>query len=162
MDIEDVPVSAGLKIVRRGAEMDLDEEAIEWAEVQRLIQEREWGPILCLPPTDDDFFSGLQGGDAFDTHDYMRQYGGDFRKVRAAMTWSKREHRHALLMLEMILDRIPYRAKYAVLRLLKEGLIGPEHCMGEMARAAYWYGRVLAARATMERIEEARWRGGGR
>ena len=118
--IEDVPVSPLLRRVHESS----DEEAIEWSEVQRLLFERDWGPILALPATDDEEWlprnvdeNGLDES-AFNTYDFERQYGGGWAKRRRyAVRRTFQEYRERLWMFEMIFDRIPSPGKYEVMRL---------------------------------------------
>ncbi|HOW71089.1 MAG TPA: hypothetical protein PKY77_10850 [Phycisphaerae bacterium] len=78
--IEDVPVGARVMVIRQSETAKDDDDVVGWSEVQRLLYERDWGPILRLPATENDFFSGRQwenGVDvsAFNTYDFQRQRG---------------------------------------------------------------------------------------
>lgn len=150
--IEDVPESAALRLVRESRTQEQDEEAIEWSEVQRLLFERDWGPILALPGQDDEGWlprsmdeNGLDAS-AFATYDFERQYGdGRARRRRYALDRTLQEHRERVWMFEMIFDRIPNTGKYQVMRLLKQGVISKDHCIGEMREAVRWYLRAQDA-----------------
>lgn len=160
--IDDVPVSPALKVVRQGEEPEA-EDAIEWAEVQRLLYEQMWWPILQLPKTSDDFFLNRQVQDgvdvsAFNTHDFQRRRP-PFDRYRYALKMAQQERQHALWTLEMILDRIEDRGKYRVMKQVREGLIEPGSLEGDLWRAAVWQRRCVAAREKIRRIAEAKQRG---
>ncbi len=147
--IEDVPESAALRLVRESQVGEQDEEAIEWSEVQRLLFERDWGPILVLPDQDDEGWlprnideNGLDES-AFNTYDFERQYGdGWAKKRRYAVRRAFQEYRERVWMFEMIFDRIRNLGKYEVMRLLKQGVLSKDHCIGEMREAVRWHLRA--------------------
>jgi hypothetical protein len=157
--VADAPVSPWLKVVRRGDLPEDDEEAIEWAEIQRLVSEQMWGPILALPASRDDFF--LRGDwedgvdiSAFNTHDFARSSGHSYRYGRA-MNRARQEYREALWMYEMVRDQLDNPAKYTVLMYLEKGVIDVEHCVGSMRHLAIVRARCVAAAAEMDRIRKA-------
>ena len=168
IQIADVPVCPQIKVIRKGREPDAKngEDRIEWAEVQRLLFEQDWGPILALPPTKNDFFLERQWEDgvdvsAFNTHDYLRtrrKFDGTQYTIREAV----QKHREALWTLEMIMDRIKSPAKYMVLKYVENGVIEPDMCEGDMWRAAVWHRRGLQLREKIRQLRERRWGGGGR
>ena len=147
--IEDVPVSPLLRRVHGSQVEEQDEEAIEWGEVQRLLFERDWGPILAIPADDDEGWlprnvdeNGLDES-AFNTYDFERQYGdGRAKRRKYAISRAFQEHRERVWMFEMIFDRIPNLGKYQVMKLLKQGVISKDHCIGEMREAVRWYLRA--------------------
>jgi hypothetical protein len=142
--IEDVPVSPVLRRVHGSQIEEQDEEAIEWNEVQRLLFERDWGPILAIPAQDDEgWLPRNTEEDAFDTYDFERQYGdGRAKRRKYAISRAFQEHRERVWMFEMIFDRIPNLGKYQVMKLLKQGVISKDHCTGEMREAVRWYLRA--------------------
>lgn len=148
---EDVPVSPVLKVVRQSesAVEEDEDDVIGWSEVQRLMYEQMWGPILDLPVAKDDSFLQRQWEDgvdasAFNTHDFRRIHPEFGRKVYAVRQ-AEREHQHAVMMFEMVFDRVKQPGKYVVMRYLKRGVIQPEMCTGQMQRAAIWDRRVQKA-----------------
>jgi len=160
--IDDVPVSPALKIVHQGEEQE-DEDIIEWSEVQRLLYEQMWGPILDLPPTNDDFVWRKQWEDgvdasAFNTHDFQRAYGAPWGRYKFALERAQEEHRHAVFTLEMVLERIASREKYQVLKLVREGVIGSDECEGDMRAAVIWDRRRREALESIKAIKAAMWR----
>lgn len=155
--IEDAPVRASLKVLRQSEIAEDDEDAISWSEVQRLLHERDWGPILRLPATEDDFFSGCQLDGAFDTHDFWRQQGGNVRRYNAALAWAMFEKENVLITLSMILERLPEVASYRVLKYAERGVIDESMVVGDDMKAAVrWNRRLLAVKEKIGRIAEAR------
>ena len=126
------------------------------------MHERDWGPILQLPATEDDFFCGRQWEDgvdvsAFNTHDFWRQRGGNMQRYNAAMAWAVFEKKNVLCTLSMILGRLPKVASYRVLKYVKLGVIDESMVVGDDMKAAVrWYRRLLAVREKMDRVAEAR------
>ena len=166
--IGDMPVSPRVKVIRKGMgqEAGNERDAIEWAEIQRLLFEQDWGPILALPPTNNDFFMKGQWEDgvdvsAFNTHDYQRTHR-KFDGTRYAIQETIQKHRQATWMLEMIMDRIKSPAKYTALRYVEKGVIEPEMCEGEMWRAAVWHRRCLKLEGEVQRLKERQWGCDGR
>ena len=166
--IKDIPVSPRIKVIRKGISQEAgkEEDRIEWAEVQRLLFEQDWEPILALPPTKNDFFLKGQWEDgvdvsAFNTHDYQRTHR-KFDGTRYAIQETIQKHREATWMLEMIMDRIKSPAKYMVLKYVENGVIEPDMCEGDMWRAAVWHRRGLQLREKIRQLRERRWGGGGR
>lgn len=121
--IEDAPVSASLRVLRQSEVAEDDEDAVSWSEVQRLLHERDWEPILRLPATEDDFFSGHQWDGAFDTHDFWRQQGVNIRRYNAALGWAFREEECVMITLSMVLDRLPLIESNLVFDYLRRGVI---------------------------------------
>lgn len=160
--IEDAPVSASLRVLRQSEVAEDDEDAVSWSEVQRLLYERDWGPILRLPATEDDFFSGYRCDGAFDTHDFWRQHGGNVRRYNAAMSWAMFEKKNVLITLSMVLERLPKVEAYQVLKYVKRGVIDESMVIGDDMKAAVRrYRQLLAVKEKIGRIAEAkrRWRG---
>lgn len=159
--VMDVPVSPALKVVRQGDQQE-DEEAIEWSEVQHLLYEQMWGPILDLPPTNDDFIWQKQWEDgvdvsAFNTHDFRREHG-EFNRYGFALSRAKDEYRSAVWTLEMIMDRIRNPAKYQILKYVRQGIIDADMCEGDMRAAVVWTRRCREAREKITAIQRAMWR----
>jgi len=157
--VADAPVSPRLKVIRQHDLPEDEEEAITWSEVQRLVFEQMWGPILRLRPTQDDFFlhgNSEEGVDisAFNTQDFARK-SGQSRRYGPAVSMAKQEHREAVWMFEMTLGSIKGEAKYRVLKYLKDGVIGVEHCVGPMRRLAIRFSRMQEAEAKIYRIMDA-------
>jgi hypothetical protein len=97
-------------------------------ELERWAMHQQWGPILDLPvrrnhrwtrPTVD-AFGNLDG--AFATMDFERLYG-TFDKFRYKSDKLREELESQLIMLSIIIDRVPGRSKYIVLRYLNMGVI---------------------------------------
>ena len=161
---KDIPVSPQLKILQTTSEQQDDPEAIEWSEVRHLLFQHEWGPILELPVTRNDFFLQRQfdedGVDvsAFNTHDFERYYGESERYIYA-LGDAVRETQRAYWTFEMIFNRIKSPAKYLVLRYTKQEVIEPDMCEDiDMWQAGLWYRRFRRAAEKLRRMKEARWK----
>lgn len=166
-EVDDVPVSplfSEERGNRYGSVPGLDDEELaDPRELERQLLLQDWGPILALRPTKDDFFLHGQwenGVDvsAFNTHDYHRRYGG-FDRCRYALAQARREYREAVWMLETLIDRVKSPAKYAVLEYLQSGVIDASVCLGDMKGVAVWNARVRAAMEKMRGIRDVRDRG---
>ena len=106
-----------------------DEEMADPAELERWVRFQEWGPILMLPvkkrqrwiqPTVDE--SGHLDWGAFGTVDFERLYG-KFDKARYKADKLREELDSQLIMLSMLMERVPGRAKFIVLKYLNMGVI---------------------------------------
>ena len=159
---EDVPVSARVKVVRQSETVEDDEDAVSGSEIKRLLYERDWGPILRLPATESDFFSGRQWEDgvdvsAFNTYDFWRQHGLNLRRYNAAMAWAMFEKRNVLITLSMVLERLPKVEAYRVLSYVKRGVILESMVVGsDMQAAVRRYRQLLRVKDKIAGIAEAR------
>ncbi len=161
--VADAPVSPCLKVIRQSELSEDDEEAIEWSEIQRLIFQQMWGPILDLPVREEGFFAHREFEDgvdvsAFNTHDFRRLHPRHSSKYSYALGQAKREYREAICALEVIMGRIQHPSKYLVLFLVKRGVLEPEMCVGDMQRAAMCQRRLRTIGKKIEEIEDARYR----
>ena len=166
-----VPASALLRVERDtdyGSVPGLDDDELASpAELERWVMIREWGPILALPvnghrswirPEVDE--SGHVDWGAFGTI--------DFERLRSPLdrAWYKvarlrEELKDAVIMLSIVIERVPGRSKYLVLKYLRMGLIVFEHIVDDDMRAiAKWYLRVRRLREQIEELERARLRRG--
>lgn len=109
-----------------------DEELADPAELERWVMYQQWGPILALPvkrrhrwfyPTLDEH--GKPDG-AFGSVDFERLYG-KFDKFRYKADKLREELASHMIMLEMLMERVPSRAKYMVLKYLNMGIIDLDH-----------------------------------
>jgi hypothetical protein len=167
--LDDIPSSAAVKVIRHGVQDDADPEAIEWSEIQRLLFERDWAPILALrqpatrwsvPKTIDENGHDVS---AFNTGDFERLHGPRYDRFGYAIDHAKRERDRALWMMEMLFDRIPGKAKYVVLKYLERGVIDESMIANhDLQRYLYWSRRHVAAMEKITRIRKARWQCGGR
>ena len=108
-----------------------DEELADPDELAKYITKQEWGPILNLPvrgrrgwtrPT----FADYGNSNAFLTVDFERLYG-TFDKYRYKADKLREELEFQIIMLSVIIDRVPRRSKYQVLRYLNMGVIDLDH-----------------------------------
>ena len=163
----EVPESAVVKRQRPdpyGTVPGLDrDELAQPEELERQVFYKEYGPILALPVPKDrsgfraaiDPVDGTVYG-AFGTVDFAR-CRGKFDRVRYKADKLRERLKDATIMLSIVIQRVPGRAKYGVLRYLKMGVIGMEHIVDQDMRAvAKWYLRVRAIRGQIGELVEAR------
>jgi hypothetical protein len=162
-EVEDVPVSALLHEGRRnkyGSVPGLDDEELaDPAELERQVMLQEWGPVLMLPvrgkrggfrpELDED---GMEWG-AFASVDFERTMP-ELDKARYKADKLREELRDVLIMLSIVKERLPGRAKYLVLKYLRMGVIDEEHIVSEDMRALAKLHR--RARRLQEQIAELR------
>ena len=139
-----------------------DEELADEAELERMVVLEQWGPIMALPcrsrsgfrPVIDEH--GHRDGGAFGTWDYEMLYG-KFDKSRFKAQKLREELRRCLIMLEMVTQRVPGRAKYLLLKHLAEGVIDFDHMEdADMQAIARWYLRAKRIRQQVRELEVAR------
>jgi hypothetical protein len=163
-EIDDVPVSPLFSEERRsryGSVPGLDDEELaDPCELEHQIMLQDWGPILALRPTRDDFFlhgqweNGVDAS-AFNTHDFVRKHG-EFDRYRYALSHAHRELREATWMFEGLIDRVKSPHKYLVLEYLQRGIINSSHCVGDMQGVAVWDARIKSVQDKIRRIKDAR------
>lgn len=135
-EVDDIPVSAGLKVLRPsqyGTIEDLDEdEMADPDELERTVWQEEFGPILALPqrgrkhgfkPNFDE--NGEIDFGAFATVDFARTQP-EFDKIRYKADKLAQELKHVLITFSIVSDRIPGKTKYKVLKYLKMGYLEPD------------------------------------
>jgi hypothetical protein len=80
-----------------------------------------------------------------------------FRKRRFKAQKLREELRRCLIMLEMVTQRVPGRAKYLLLKHLAEGVIDFDHIEdADMQAIARWYLRAKRIRQQVRELEVAR------
>jgi len=140
-----------------------DEELADPDELERQVFAEGWAPILGLPeprrssirPAADES-GGLDWG-AFATVDFER-YSGGFDKARYRAEREREQLKDKLIMLAIVKERLPGKAKYLVLKYRRMGVITMEHIVNEdmLALAKLWLdierkkaeiGRLYAASA---------------
>jgi hypothetical protein len=134
-----------------------DEELADPDELERQIHRAEFGPVLALPvrqgagafrPELDD--SGFAWG-AFASVDFERT-APESNKVAYKIHKLREELRDALILLSVVRDRMPGRAKYQLLKYLQMGIIDFEHLEDEDMRILARY--HLRARRIEQEIRE--------
>jgi len=139
-----VPEAALLKRERQnryGCVPDLDEEELaDPGELERQALREEWGPVLALPskakaegirPAVDE--SGGVDLGAFGSVDFERGRP-EFDKARYKAEKLRERLKDVLIMLGIVKERLPGKAKYLVLKYLRMGVIGPEDVVSEDMR----------------------------
>ena len=167
--IDDVPESPILKVLRPsmyGSVPDLDDEELaDPDELEEQVYREEFEPILTLPikakkggirPDYDE--SGKVDFGAFATVDFERMYGG-FDKARYKADKLREELRDVVILIEIVNERIPGKAKYRVLGLVRKGKLELEDIVYEDVRAlAKLYLRALKLRQQITQLKEQSWK----
>ena len=167
--IDDVPESPVLKVLRPsiyGSVPDLDDDELaDPDELEEQIYREEFEPILTLPikakrggirPDYDE--SGKVDFGAFATVDFERMYGG-FDKAKYKADKLREELRDVVILIEIVNERIPGKAKYKVLGLVRKGKLELEDIVHEDLRAlARLFLRALKLRQQISQIKEQSWK----
>lgn len=164
--IHDKPVSALLKREHNnkyGSVPGLDDsELADPDELERLVLEREFAPVLALP--DKAGRSGIrpnidEGGrvdwGAFGTVDFDR-YGQQFDKLRYKADKIAERRKDVLIMFGIVNERIKAWAKYLVLKYLRIGIIELEHVIDDdMSAMARLFLRAERMKKEIAELREA-------
>jgi len=164
-DVDDVPVSALLSVGRKnkyGGVLGLDdEELLDPDELERMVYQQEFGPVLTLPvksrsswiqPVIDED-GGVDFG-AFGTVDFERTMP-EFDKARYKADKLREQLKDLMIRISLVKERLPGKAKYMVLKYLKMGIIGMEHIIDfDMLCLARLYLRARRLRDEIWRLEE--------
>lgn len=164
-DVLDVPASPVLKVLKRkryGSIPDLpDEELATVDELERVIFEREWGPVMSLPvwkgngwikPNIDE--NGHVDYGAFASIDFDR-HKPKFDTARYKAGKLKEELRHLINHIETINDSIPGKHKYKLLRYVRHGIIDKDDIPDwDIWQLAVHYMRALKLRKEIAGLEE--------
>jgi len=162
-EVEDVPVSVLLPVRRDsgyGSIPDLDDDELaDSEELERQVLAEQWGPILALPlqgkrerfqPSVDE--SGRVEG-AFGSVDFDR-VGPELDRARYKAEKLKEQLGDVLILVGIVKERLPGKAKYLVLKYLKLGIIELDDIVKEDMRslARLW----LRAKRLQNEIAELR------
>jgi len=140
-----------------------DEELADPDELERVVHKEMWWPILSLPqprrecpirPNMDE--DGRIEWGAFGTVDFNR-YRPEFDKLRYKVEMLKEKLKDLVFMLTTMSARVPSRAKYKILKLVRAGLLD----MGDIADNqmyffAEMYMRAWSLRKEIEQLQEKR------
>lgn len=141
-----------------------DEELADPEELERMVFLADWGPILALPagprtgfrPSIDELGHIDRG--AFGTVDFERLYG-KFDKARYKADKLREELRYVIIHLGTLLEHVPGKAKYSVLRYLRMGVIDLEHIQDQaMQSVARWFFRSQRLRREIDELREVSFR----
>jgi len=151
--IDDAPVSALLSVQRDnkyGSVPGLDDtELADPFELEREVMLEEWGPVLALPvkgrkrwigPVVDE--SGGVDWGAFGTVDFDR-YAGGFDKLRYKADKLREQMKDRLIMVSIVAERLPDKAKYLVLKYLRMGVVGLGHISNCLLYTSEAVGKVV-------------------
>ena len=164
-DIE-APASALLQVERQDTYGHVpgldDDELVDAHELEGQVFRQEFGPVLSLPvkkrrtwiePAVDE--CGRLDCGAFGTVDFDR-YSRGFDKAQYKADKLKEKLKDALIMLGIVRERLPGRARYLVLKRLQQGVIRMEDIVNEDMRAiAKWHLRAERLRQQIRELEEA-------
>ncbi|MDI6451615.1 hypothetical protein [Anaerobaca lacustris] len=148
---------------RYGTVPGLDiEELADPQELELQVFREQYGPILALPRPrgQDRFFPEIDPTDgtvcgAFGTIDFAR-ISVPFDKARYKADKLREKLKDATIMLSIVMERVPNRAKYLVLKYLRMGFLDVDDIVSEDMRAiAKWYLRVRAIRQEIGELVEA-------
>lgn len=167
--VDDVPVSPLLSAGRKNVYGSVpgldDEELAEPDELERQVMREEWGPILALPASakrsgfkpEADESGGVDWG-AFASVDFQRTMP-EFDPVRYKADKVRQQLKDLLIIISIVKERLPGKAKYQVMKLVGMGVIEPEHIVSEdMLTLARLYLRAKRLQKQVAELEEASWR----
>ena len=160
-----VPGSALLQRERKnryGSVCGLDEEELaDPDELERQVMVELFAPVLALPvrrqhggiqPNMDE--SGAVDWGAFGTVDFER-IAPAFDKVRYKAEKAREKLRSVLIMLSIVKDRLPGKAKYLVLKYLRMGVIELDHIVNsDMLAVARYTLQAKKLRDGIQRLRE--------
>jgi hypothetical protein len=165
-EIEDVPVSP-LVMVQQGNRYGSvegldDEELADPAELERQVWAEAWAPILALPvtarrgwiqPAIDE--SGHLDWGAFGSVDFDRTRP-EFDKARYKAEKLREQMKDLAILIGIVKERLPGRAKYLVLKYARMGIIELEHIVNEdMLALARLYLRARRLQEEIAKLQEA-------
>lgn len=151
---------------RYGTVPDLPEEELAGLdELERMVFRQEWGPVLALPvkgsksgfrrSVDED---GRVDFGAFATVDFER-YAGEFDKARYKADKLKEKLRDLVIMVQIINERIPGKAKYKILKLVREGVLDADDIKDwDVWQLALNYVRAVKLKQEIRELQERSWR----
>jgi hypothetical protein len=143
-----------------------DSELADPDELERQVFVQEFGPVLALPVKGDkdgirpvvDEGGGVDWG-VFGSVDFERYCGG-FDKVRYKADKLREQVKDVLIMVSIVKERLPEKARYLVMKYLRMGIIGLEHIanadMLALARLCLRVERLRGEIRQLERVSEAR------
>ena len=167
-EIDDVPVSPALKVLRRSGYGSVpgldDEELADPEELEEQVYKEQFEAILRLPvqprkggirPNIDE--SGKVDFGAFATVDFDR-ICPDFDKALYKADKLALELRDQLIMVSIVSSRLPSSAQWQVLKLVRKGLLEVDEIVSEDMRAlAVMQLRVERLIRDIQRLKEASW-----
>ena len=159
---EDVPESALLRRERKdrygGVPGLEDDELADPDELERQVVREELGPVMLLPGRQGGFRPDMEDGivvGAFGSVDFDR-CGPGIDKARHKAGKLREQLKDLLIMVSMVKERLPGKAKYLVLKYLRMGIIELEHVVSEdMVVLARMHGRARKMREEIAMLEEA-------
>jgi hypothetical protein len=153
-EVDEVPVSAVVQVLRKkgyGSVDGLDDsELADINEIEKMIFEKEWGPILALPvrnkgkwikPNIDECGHADYG--AFGTVDFERLVP-EFDKARYKADMLQDEIRRKLIMTDTIKERLPGSAKHLVLKYVMQGILDTDEIVNDDMKALAKYSLRIA------------------
>ena len=167
--VDGVPVSPLLQVQRSSGYGSVpgleDDELANPDELERQVMMQEFALVLDLPGSGKsngvrasvDECGGVDWG-AFGTVDF-KQRAPELDKARYKAQKLREQLTHVTLLLEMVKQRVPGRAKFVVLKQLRMGVIELEHLANEDMRAlGRLYLRCRRLRQEIAQLEKVSWR----
>jgi len=140
-----------------------DDELADPAELARQAEMEQWGPVLLLPEKDGKSLLSPAAGNIETWRGSVTGTGRerwDRNSVGARKARLSERLRDTLILLDIVKERLPGRAKYLVLKHLRMGLIELDHIAdADMLALARLYQKARRLREDIRKIEETR---GGR
>jgi hypothetical protein len=139
-----------------------DDELADPDELERMAYVEEYGPILRLPLSErrHPFYGSIDEDGrvdfgAFGTVDFDR-HRGEFDRIRYKVDKLKERLKDLVIMLTIVSERIPGRAKYKVLKYVRMGILDiAEIEDNEMYFFVEMYLRAVGLRQEIARLQEA-------
>ena len=152
IDPTELPVTSIVTVQRRtgyGRVADLEEEEpADIHELQCLAAWNQYGPLLALPGKYGQTGRVVLGDDGDVDWERIGPAGGRRQRPQLGGT-VQGEIRHALGLINLLMERVPGTAKYTVLKLVRMGILQAEHITNADLRAV----SQLEARA--RRLQQA-------
>jgi hypothetical protein len=160
-----LPEPALLKQVHRskyGTLPDLSEDELaDPDELEKQVYKEELGPVLSLPVKNkrSQLWHSIESGHidfgAFATVDFERTQP-EFDKARYKADRLKEKLQDLIITFSIVSERMPCKAKYKVLKLLRMGIISKEHIANDdMLALAQLYFRILKLKQEISELKKA-------
>ena len=171
VQVEGIPVSAAVSIARPDKYGTVDgineDELASPEELERMVFKQMWKPVLDLPvksrdswikPQYDEALGGYDLG-AFGTIDWNRLHPFTTAdKARYKADLLQEDFESEVIMVGIIKERIPGRAKYLILKHLKMGIIDLDHIKGDMHALARHCLRAWRLQKEIRSLRSFSWR----
>jgi len=139
-----------------------DNELLGPEEIERMVSQQEWGPILELPVKGRKYGASAGAGEsvsvgfgAFETVDFDRVMP-EFDRAMYKADKLKERLKDLLITISIVSGRLPGAAKYRVLKYLRMGIIDTEHIVSpDMQALARLNDRARKLRTEIVDLQES-------